>query len=79
VTALSYQVDDGPMILATLEVIYREFSQFAPPQATTQREPQPLGRYTQQPSTWPGRSEQILLKQVGCKARKTSRWSGVFS
>jgi hypothetical protein len=36
VTAFSYQINDGPVILATLEVINREFSQFATPQATTQ-------------------------------------------
>jgi hypothetical protein len=36
VTAFSYQINDGPMILATLEVINREFSQFATPQTTTQ-------------------------------------------
>jgi hypothetical protein len=36
VTAFSYQTSDGPVILATLEVINREFSQFATPQATTQ-------------------------------------------
>jgi hypothetical protein len=36
VTAFSYQIDDSPVILATLEVINREFRQFAPPQATTQ-------------------------------------------
>jgi hypothetical protein len=29
VTAFAYQINDGPMILATLEVINREFSQFA--------------------------------------------------
>jgi hypothetical protein len=36
VTAFSYQINDGPVILATLEVINREFSQLATPQATTQ-------------------------------------------
>jgi hypothetical protein len=36
VTGFSYQINDGPVILATLEVINREFSQFATPQATTQ-------------------------------------------
>jgi hypothetical protein len=36
VTAFSYQINDGPVILAALEVINREFSQFATPQATTQ-------------------------------------------
>jgi len=36
VTAFSYQINDGPVILAMLEVINREFSQFAMPQATTQ-------------------------------------------
>jgi len=29
-----------------------------------------LGYSVQQPSTWCGRSEQILLNQVGCEARK---------
>jgi hypothetical protein len=36
VAAFSYQTSDGPVILATLELINREFSQFATPQATTQ-------------------------------------------
>jgi hypothetical protein len=36
VTGFTYQIDDGPVILATLEVVNGEFSQFAPPQATTQ-------------------------------------------
>jgi hypothetical protein len=36
VTSFSYQIDDGPVILATLEVVNREFRQFATPQATTQ-------------------------------------------
>jgi len=35
-TTFAYQIHDGPAILATLEVINREFSQFATPQATTQ-------------------------------------------
>jgi len=35
VTGFSYQINDGPVILATLEVVNREFSQFATPQATT--------------------------------------------
>jgi hypothetical protein len=35
VTGFSYQINDDPVILATLEVINREFSQFATPQATT--------------------------------------------
>jgi hypothetical protein len=30
------------------------------------------------PSTWRGRSEQILLKQVGCEARKTPVVGDVF-
>jgi hypothetical protein len=36
VTGFTYQIDDGPVILATLEVVNGEFSQFAPPQATTE-------------------------------------------
>jgi hypothetical protein len=32
----------------------------------------------QQPSTWRGRSEQILLNQVGCEARKIPADAGVF-
>ena len=36
VTGFTYEINDGPVILATLEVINREFSQFAAPQATTQ-------------------------------------------
>jgi hypothetical protein len=32
----------------------------------------------QEPSTWRGRSEQILLKQVGCEARKTPAVGVVF-
>ena len=32
----------------------------------------------QQPSTWRGRSEQILLNQVGCEARKIPAVAGVF-
>jgi hypothetical protein len=35
VTAFSYQINNGPVILATLEVINGEFRQFATPQATT--------------------------------------------
>ena len=38
VTAFSYQINDGPVILATLEVINGEFRQFATPQATTQQQ-----------------------------------------
>src|ERR1700747_3847419 len=30
------------------------------------------------PSTWRGRSEQIVLDQVGCEARKTPAEGGVF-
>jgi hypothetical protein len=36
VTGFTYQIDDGPVILATLEVVNGEFSQFAPPQATAE-------------------------------------------
>jgi hypothetical protein len=36
VTAFSYEINDGPVILATLEVINREFRQFATPQTATQ-------------------------------------------
>ena len=32
--------------------------------------PKPRGRIAPQPSTWRGSSEQILLNQVGCEARK---------
>jgi hypothetical protein len=35
VTAFSNQIGDGPVILATLDVINRDFSQLAPPPATT--------------------------------------------
>jgi hypothetical protein len=35
-TTFPYQINDGPVILPTLEVINREFSQFATPQAATQ-------------------------------------------
>jgi len=38
VTAFSYQINDGPMILATLKVVNREFSQFAPPQTATEQQ-----------------------------------------
>jgi hypothetical protein len=31
VTAFSYQINGGPVILATLKVINREFGQFATP------------------------------------------------
>ena len=40
--------------------------------------PKPLGHIGQQPSTWRGRSEQILLNQVGCEARKIPANGGVF-
>ncbi len=36
------------------------------------------GRSAPQPSTWRGRSEQILLKQVGCEARKIPAAEEVF-
>src|SRR5258708_36097265 len=36
VTSFSYEINDGPAILATLKMINHEFSQFATPQATTQ-------------------------------------------
>jgi len=32
----------------------------------------------QQPNTWRGSSEQILLRQVGCEARKSPAVGGVF-
>jgi hypothetical protein len=40
--------------------------------------PKPLSRETQQPSKWGGSPEQILLKRVGCEARKTPAVGGVF-
>src|SRR5450432_4029082 len=43
-----------------------------------QRKPQSLGQSVQQPSTWRGRSKQILLNQVGCEARKSPAVAGVF-
>jgi hypothetical protein len=42
------------------------------------RTPQPLGQSAQQPSTWCGRSEQILLKVSGCEARKASAVGELF-
>jgi hypothetical protein len=36
------------------------------------------GSPARQPSTWRGRSEQILLNQVGCEARKTPAVGEVF-
>jgi hypothetical protein len=44
----------------------------------SQRKARALGGNTQQPSTWCGRSEQILLKQVGCEARKNPAVAVVF-
>jgi hypothetical protein len=37
-----------------------------------------LRQSSQQPSTWCGRSEQILLNHVGCEARKSPAGAGVF-
>jgi hypothetical protein len=37
-----------------------------------------LDDIVQQPSTWCGRSEPILLHPVGCEARKTPADAGVF-
>ena len=42
-----------------------------------ERKPKLLGR-AQEPSTWCGRSEQILLNQVGCEAEKASASGVVF-
>src|SRR6202040_3812486 len=42
------------------------------------RKPKPLHDTVQQPSTWSGRSEQILLNQVGCEARKLPADGEVF-
>src|SRR6266852_6752479 len=39
---------------------------------------EPLGQSAQQPSTWCGRSEQILLHRLGCEARKASAGGEVF-
>ena len=39
---------------------------------------QPRGHIGQQPSTWCGWSEQILLNQVGCEARKRPAVTDVF-
>jgi hypothetical protein len=36
VTTFPYQINDGPVMLAALEVINREFNQFETPQVTTQ-------------------------------------------
>jgi len=43
-----------------------------------ERKPKALGRKAHQPSTWYGTSEQTLLKQVGCEARKTPAVGVVF-
>jgi len=43
------------------------------------RKPKPLGQHVQQPSTWCGRSKQILLTHVGCEARKNPAAGEVFS
>jgi hypothetical protein len=43
-----------------------------------QRKPKSLGQRVQQPSTWRGSSEQILLHHVGCEARKSPAVAGVF-
>jgi hypothetical protein len=40
---------------------------------------QPQGHLAPQPSTWRGRSKQISLDQVGCKARKIPAGGDVFS
>ena len=42
------------------------------------KNPKSLGHSVQQPSTWCGRSEQILLNQVGWEARKVPASAGVF-
>jgi|SRR5207249_3744162 len=42
------------------------------------RKPNPWGHMAPQPSTWRGRSEQILLNQVGCEARKIPADAEVF-
>jgi hypothetical protein len=38
----------------------------------------PFIEHVQQPSTWRGRSEQILLNQVGCETRKSPAGGDVF-
>src|ERR1700758_5564923 len=43
------------------------------------KKPQSLGPGVQQPSTWCGRSKQILLIHVGCEARKIPAAGNVFS
>jgi len=40
--------------------------------------PKSLGQRVQQPSTWRGSSEQILLNHVGWEARKSPAVAGVF-
>jgi hypothetical protein len=42
------------------------------------RKPKFLRHYAQQPSTWRGRSEQILLNEVGCESRKIPAAGGFF-
>jgi hypothetical protein len=36
------------------------------------------GSPARQPSTWRGRSEQILLNQLGCEARKIAATGEIF-
>jgi hypothetical protein len=43
-----------------------------------ERKPEPPGRRALQPSTWRGSSEQILLLQMGCEARKRPAVADVF-
>jgi hypothetical protein len=43
-----------------------------------ERKPKPPGHWALQPSTWCGRSEHILLIQVGCEARKIPADAEVF-
>src|ERR1700741_5410843 len=40
--------------------------------------PKPLRRHMQRPSTWQGRSAQILLNHVGCESRKIPAAGEVF-
>jgi len=40
--------------------------------------PNRRGGLPRKPSTWRGRSEQILLHQMGCEARKLPADAGVF-
>jgi hypothetical protein len=42
------------------------------------RTPKLPGSPARQPSTWRGRSEQILLNQLGCEARKIAAMGEIF-